>query len=91
MMESTLLFLDLGLAAATLASILSSIAVPERRTWPPKRNTAFTPVLVWVPTFSLFGILILLGVCAAASSTSLTQHRIQIHNMGSFPTYEHLC
>jgi len=62
MMESTLLFLGLGLAAATLASILWSIAVPERRIWPPKRYTAFTPVLVWVPTFSLFGILILLGV-----------------------------
>lgn len=31
MMESTLLFLGLGLAAATQASILWSIAVPERR------------------------------------------------------------
>jgi len=62
MIESTLLFLGLGLAAATLASILWSIAVPERRIWPPQHYTAFTPILVWVPTFSLFGILILLGV-----------------------------
>lgn len=62
MMESTLLFLGLGLAAATLASILWSIAFPERRIWPPQHYTAVTPILVWVPTFSLFGILILLGV-----------------------------
>jgi protein-S-isoprenylcysteine O-methyltransferase Ste14 len=62
MMESTLLFLGLGLAAATLASILWSIAFPERRIWPPQHYTAVTPILVWMPTFSLFGILILLGV-----------------------------
>jgi len=61
-METALIFLGLGIAAATLASILWSIAVPERRVWPPKRYTAVTPILVWVPTFSLFGILLLLGV-----------------------------
>lgn len=62
MMELTLLYLGLGIAAATLASILWSIAFPERRIWPPKRYTSITPILVWVPTFSLFGILIVLGV-----------------------------
>jgi len=42
-MESTLLFLGLGLAAATLASMLWSIAFRERRIWPTKRYTAITP------------------------------------------------
>lgn len=61
-MQTTLIFLGLGIAAATLASILWSIAVPDRRIWPPRRYTVMTPVLVWVPTFSLFGILIVLGI-----------------------------
>ena len=46
MMESMLLFLGLGLAAATLASVLWSIAFPERRIWPPQHYTAVTPILV---------------------------------------------
>lgn len=62
MTQTPLTFLGLGIAAATLASILWSIAVPERRIWPPRRYTAITPVLVWGPTLSLFGILIVLGV-----------------------------
>jgi len=61
-MEITLIYLGLGIAAATLASIVWSIAVPERRIWPPRRYTVITPVLVWVPTFSLFGILVVLGI-----------------------------
>lgn len=61
-MQTTLIFLGLGIAAATLASILWSIAVPDRRIWPPRRYTVMTPVLVWVPTLSLFGILIVLGI-----------------------------
>ncbi len=61
-MEVILISLGLGFAAATLASILWSIAFPERRIWPPKHYTSITPILVWVPTFSLFGILIVLGV-----------------------------
>ncbi|WP_370398982.1 methyltransferase family protein [Sulfitobacter sp. JB4-11] len=62
MMETTLILSGLGIAAATLASILWSIVFPKRRIWPPQRYTAITPILVWVPTFSLFGVLILLGV-----------------------------
>ncbi|WP_299832010.1 isoprenylcysteine carboxylmethyltransferase family protein [uncultured Roseobacter sp.] len=62
MMETTLVSVGLGISAATLGSILWSIAFPERRVWPPKRYTSITPILVWVPTFSLFGILIVLGV-----------------------------
>lgn len=61
-METTLVFVGLGIAAATLGSILWSIAYPERRIWPPQHYSAITPILVWVPTFSLFGILIVLGV-----------------------------
>jgi protein-S-isoprenylcysteine O-methyltransferase Ste14 len=62
MMETTLVSVGLVIAAATLGSILWSIAYPERRIWPPQQYTAITPILVWVPTFSLFGILIVLGV-----------------------------
>ena len=62
MMETTLVFVGLGIAASTLGSILWSIAYPERRIWPPQQYSAITPMLVWVPTFSLFGILIVLGV-----------------------------
>ena len=61
-METTLVFVGLGIAASTLGSILWSIAYPERRIWPPQQYSAITPILVWVPTFSLFGILIVLGV-----------------------------
>ena len=56
MMETTLVLSGLGIAAATLASILWSIVSPKRRIWPPQRYTAITPILVWVPTFSLFGV-----------------------------------
>lgn len=61
-MHSLLIFLGLGVAAMTLAAILWSIAFPARRIWPPKRYTTLTPFLVWIPTFTLFGVLILLGV-----------------------------
>lgn len=62
MMEFVLIFLGLGVALGTLAAILWSMAYPERRLWPPQRYTAATPVLVWVPTFTLFGALVVLGV-----------------------------
>lgn len=61
-MQGFLIILGLGVAAMTLAAILWSIAFPDRRIWPPKRYTTLTPFLVWVPTFTLFGVLILLGV-----------------------------
>lgn len=62
MMHDVLISLGLGIAAMTLAAILWSIACPERRIWPPKRYTASTPVFVWVPTVTLFGVLVLLGI-----------------------------
>lgn len=46
----------------TLAALIWSILCPRRRLWPPSKYTAMTPILVWVPTFTLFGVLILLGV-----------------------------
>ncbi len=61
-MQGFLVILGLGVAAMTLSAILWSIAFPDRRIWPPKRYTTLTPILVWVPTFTLFGALILLGV-----------------------------
>lgn len=61
-MQTVLVFTGLMIAAATFAAILWSIAYPARRLWPPKYYTLATPVLVWVPTFTLFGILIVLGV-----------------------------
>lgn len=61
MMQPVLIVFGLVIAAATLAAILWSIAYPKRRFWPPKRYTNATPILVWVPTFTLFGILIVLG------------------------------
>jgi len=61
-MQAVLIVVGLVIAASTLAAILWSIAFPDRRFWPPKRYTKATPVLVWVPTFTLFGILIVLGL-----------------------------
>ncbi len=60
-MQAVLIVVGLVIAAGPIAAILWSIAYPERRLWPPKRYTKATPVLVWVPTFTLFGILIVLG------------------------------
>lgn len=62
MMKTTLISLGLGIAAATMASILWSILFPKRRIWPPHHYTAATPILVWISTLSFFGILFLLGV-----------------------------
>ena len=61
-MQEVLLLVGLVIAAGTLAAVLWSIAYPARRLWPPKRYTKATPILVWVPTFTLFGILIVLGM-----------------------------
>lgn len=61
-MPTVLVPVGLVIATATFAAIFWSIAYPDRRLWPPKRYTMATPILVWVPTFTLFGILIVLGV-----------------------------
>ncbi|MCO4839337.1 MAG: DUF1295 domain-containing protein [Rhodobacteraceae bacterium] len=61
-MHTLVILLGLGVAAMTLMSILWSIAFPDQRIWPPKRYTALTPFFVWVPTFTLFGVLFLLGI-----------------------------
>lgn len=61
-MEIGLTILGLGIVAGTLTAVLWSIARPTRRLWPPLRYTALTPFFVWVPTFTLFGVLIALGV-----------------------------
>ena len=61
-MEAALTLLGLGIAGATLAAIIWSIAFPAQRLWPPLRYTRWTPIVVWVPTFALFGVLLALGV-----------------------------
>ncbi len=61
-MQNTLIYLGLMIAVATLTAILWSIVFPGRRLWPPKRYTPLTPLLVWIPTFTLSGVLILLGI-----------------------------
>lgn len=62
MIEFALVLIGSGIAIGTMAAILWSIAHPEGRLWPPQRYTAATPFLVWVPTFTLFGALVALGV-----------------------------
>ena len=62
MTEIALTVLGVGIAAATLAAIIWSIALPAQRLWPPRRYTHWTPISVWVPTFTLFGVLLALGV-----------------------------
>lgn len=66
-MQAVLIVAGLVIATGTLVAILWSIAHPERRLWPPKRYTNATPFLVWVPTFTLFGILIVLGIMSWGS------------------------
>lgn len=61
-MEASLTVVGLGIALSTLAAILWSIARPSQRLWPPNRYTLLTPILVWAPTFTLFGVLIALGL-----------------------------
>ena len=78
MTQAVLIIVGLVIAAGTLAAILRSIAYPKRRLWPPKRYTKATPVLVWAPTFTLFGILIGLGVMNWGSLTIPTWLRFGV-------------
>ena len=61
-MSSVLIIIGLLIAVASLGALVWSIACPARRIWPPKAYSVWTPILVWVPTFALFGTLIALGV-----------------------------
>ena len=62
MMQAGLTIMGLGIALSTLAAVLWSIARPSQRLWPPIKYTPLTPILIWVPTFVLFGVLIALGL-----------------------------
>lgn len=61
-MAVVLNWVGLAIGAATLVALLWSVFVPSRRIWPPRRYGRWTPWLVWVPTVTLFGILVFLGV-----------------------------
>ena len=61
-MSSVLIIIGFLIAAATLGALIWSIAYPARRMWPPKSYSAWTAIVVWVPTCALFGTLIALGV-----------------------------
>ncbi len=50
------------IAGVSLAALVWSVAYPAKRIWPPNTYSTWTPVVVWVPTFALFGTLIALGV-----------------------------
>jgi len=61
MMVGLLTSIGITIAFGTLAAIVWSIVQPKRRLWPPQRYTALTPILVWVPTFTLCGTMIVVG------------------------------
>jgi protein-S-isoprenylcysteine O-methyltransferase Ste14 len=61
-MSAVLVIIGFLITAATLSALVWSIAYPARRIWPPKTYSAWTPIVVWVPTLALFGTLIALGV-----------------------------
>lgn len=61
-MITALTTLGVAIAVGTFSAIVWSIINPKRRLWPPKRYTRLTPLLVWVPTFTLFGTMIAVGV-----------------------------
>jgi len=69
MMVILLTSVGITIAFGTLAAIVWSIVYPDRRLWPPKQYTALTPILVWVPTFTLFGTMIAAGVMEWGSWT----------------------
>ncbi len=52
----------LSFGASALAIMLWSIARPRRRIWPPKNYGTMIKICVWVPTLSIFGAIIGLGV-----------------------------
>lgn len=61
-MTTLLNFVGLTLTGATLMAMLWSIVRPQNRIWPPQYYNTSTPFLVWLPTFTIFGCLIGLGI-----------------------------
>lgn len=61
-MQTGLTLVGLAIAVMAIAVVLWSAAFPKSRVWPPRRYTKVTPLIVWTPTYALFGILIALGV-----------------------------
>jgi len=57
-----LTLIGIMIALTTLAAIIWSVVYPQHRLWPPKRYTRQTPIIVWVPTFTLFGTLVWVGI-----------------------------
>ncbi|MCZ6765228.1 MAG: isoprenylcysteine carboxylmethyltransferase family protein [Alphaproteobacteria bacterium] len=57
-------FLSIGLAASLvlLAAIIWSIALPDRRLWPPKTSSLWSKLIVWALTLVIFGSAITLGL-----------------------------
>lgn len=62
MIEPALITLGLLIVGTTIAALLWSIAQPSRRLWPPLSYGFWTPVIVWTPTFTLFGVIVVLGL-----------------------------
>jgi len=60
-METVLTVPGVTIAGVTIAVLLWSTARPDRRIWPPQSYGRWTPVFVWVPTFALFGVIVVLG------------------------------
>lgn len=61
-MIDVLVIIGLAIAGLTLSAILWSIVKPSQRFWPPQRYTWATPIIVWVPTFTLFGVIVAIGM-----------------------------
>lgn len=57
-----LTIIGLAIAGQTFAAIFWSIAKPSQRLWPPQRYTWVTPIIIWGPTFALFGAILAIGV-----------------------------
>lgn len=61
-MTTWLMTIGLAVSFATLVALLWSIALPERRIWPPKSYGPMTPVMVWGPTATIYLVIVALGV-----------------------------
>lgn len=62
MINTALLAIGFTIAIVTIAALFWSVVQPDRRLWPPRSYGLWTPVLVWVPTFMLSGVIVALGI-----------------------------